>query len=166
MANQGLWHRTVHGIHGHVIAVVGSPPQGQFRHVTGTDHQTAYLVCHIHQDLGAFPRLAVFIGDILHIAVMPDIPKMEIYCLFDIDLPQRAAQRSRHQAGIIVSAAGGAETRHRHRNDIFVGQPQHIKSLHHHQKCQRRVQPTGNTHYNMVTIDMFQTFFQSQRLDR
>ena len=69
MPHQGLWHRTVHGIHGHVIAVVGRPPQGQFRHVTGTDHQTAYLVCHIHQDLGALPRLAVLVGDILHIAV-------------------------------------------------------------------------------------------------
>ena len=41
VADQGLGHRPVHAVHGHVVTVVGGPTQCQLREVAGADHHAA-----------------------------------------------------------------------------------------------------------------------------
>ena len=57
MANQGFRDRGVNPIHGHVVTIVCSPSQGQFRQVTRTDNQSSYFIGIIHQNLRTFTRL-------------------------------------------------------------------------------------------------------------
>lgn len=43
MPDQCLWHRSIHGIHGHMISVVRCPPQCKFRQISGSDHKRIFL---------------------------------------------------------------------------------------------------------------------------
>ena len=62
-----------------MVTIVRAPSQRQLRQVARTDDKTALLVCHIHQNLRALPRLTVLISDILHILILPDILKVLPY---------------------------------------------------------------------------------------
>ena len=86
MTYQCLRNGNIHAVHGHVIAIVGSPAKSQLRHVTGSDHHAAHLVGDIHQDLGTLSGLSVFVGHIMDRNVVADILKMTGHRRLDIDL--------------------------------------------------------------------------------
>ena len=48
--NQRLWNAGINAIHRHMVTVIRTPSQCQFRQVASTNHHTAHLISHIHQD--------------------------------------------------------------------------------------------------------------------
>ena len=85
ITDQGLWNAGIHAIHAHVVAIIGSPSQSQFREVAGTDNHSSHLICQVHQDLGTFTCLRIFIGYIMHAGIMTDVLEVLGYRLGDAD---------------------------------------------------------------------------------
>ena len=92
MTDQGLWYGCVHCIHGHVVSVIGRPSKSKLGEVSCSDHNTAGLVCNVHQNLCTFACLSVLIGDIMYLRIMSDIAEMKIYRLTDIYLLKRCSK--------------------------------------------------------------------------
>ena len=49
-----------------MISVISCPSESKLGHIARADHDGIFFVGHIHKNLGAFPGLGVFIGDIMH----------------------------------------------------------------------------------------------------
>ena len=158
MPDQCLWHRSIHGIHGHMISVVRCPPQCKFRQISGSDHKRIFFVRNVHQNLRAFPRLGIFICHIMHRRVLSDIRKMHIYRLTDIHFHKFCPKALNQFDSIVICAVGCPESRHGDGRNSLTIPPTQIKGSHGHQKCQRRIQSSGNT-YHSIGSGMFQTFF-------
>lgn len=112
MADQRFGNRGVYSIHRHVITVIGRPAKCQFRKISGTDDKAAGLIRHIHQKLGALPRLRVFKNNIEFVRIMPDVLKMLFYRRRNIDDAQCCADSLGQIFG--VSLCPGSRTKARH----------------------------------------------------
>ena len=86
MTYQCFRDRSIHTIHGHVITIVGCPPQSQLGKISRSHKNSTFLVCRIHQDLGTLTCLTVLISHIVDVRIMSDIPEVYIYRLFNIHL--------------------------------------------------------------------------------
>ena len=73
---QRLWNTSIHGIHTHVVAIIGTPPQGKFAKVTRTDDKSVHLIAEVHQNLRTLTCLCILIRRIVHLWVMINILKM------------------------------------------------------------------------------------------
>ena len=93
VAHQGLGHTGVDVVHRHVIAVVGSPAQGQLGQIARAHDQAAHLVGHVHQDLRSLPRLGVFVGHVVHGLVVADVAEVLAHRVDDGNRAQGDAQR-------------------------------------------------------------------------
>ena len=89
MAHQRLRYGCIHSIHGHMVTVIGSPAQC---HISGSDYHTIILIGNVHQNLGTFPCLSIFISDIMYALILTNIPEMNAYCFFDIYFYQLCAK--------------------------------------------------------------------------
>ncbi len=123
-----------------MVAVVCSPAEGKFRQVAGAKHNTAFGIGYIHYYLCPFACLTVFVCHIVHSRVMLYIGEMLgygcgyrhfAYC--DIQLPHESYS-------VVVSAVGGAESRHGHSDYTFAVKFQRVKSAHGDKQCEGRVQ--------------------------
>ena len=70
---------------------------------------------------------------------MADIPEMNLYRFLDPDFLQGGTQLFCQGYSIVVGAAGGAKTRHRHTPDSLSVKAQPVKSPYGDQKCQGRI---------------------------
>ena len=127
MAHKRFGNRSIHRIHGHVVAIVSGPTQGKLGKITCTYDEAICLVGNVHQDLRALARLAVFVRHIMDRRIMIDIGKMLHYRLGNGNLFERGTQAFNHGNSIVVSAVGGAEARHGYRNDALTGQSKHVE---------------------------------------
>ena len=76
VADEGLRHRAVHPVHGHMVPVIRRPAEGEFGEVARADDEPARLVGDIHQDLRALSRLRVLVSDVRRLFALPDIAEM------------------------------------------------------------------------------------------
>ena len=148
-----------------MITVIGRPSQSQFRHVSRSYDQAACAVGNIHQNLRTLSRLPVFIGNIMLLNILSDIPEMYRYGFPDIDFLKNSTQRAGQLAGIIVGSVRCAETRHRHGSDLLSVNSQHIKSTGRHQKRQCRIQAARNADHRRLASCMFIPFLKAVRLN-
>jgi len=91
VADERLGNADVDSIHAHVVAIVGTPSEGQFAEVARADDQSAILVAQVHEDLRAFACLRVFVGCIVDGGVVADVGKMLCDGLGNADLMDRDA---------------------------------------------------------------------------
>ena len=112
IAHQGLGHGGVDAIHGHVVAVIGGPAQGQLGEIAGAHHHAVRLIGHVHQHLGALAGLAVFIGHVPHGFIMADVPEMLAHSFSDVDFAEGNAQLFTQALRVGTGALCGAETGH------------------------------------------------------
>ena len=119
MAHQRLGNPGIHPIHGHMVAVVGGPPQGKLRHIPSAHHQSVFLIGNVHQHLRPLPCLSILIGDVMILHFLTDIPEMNRNRFLNIHFLKRDAQSLCHQAGVRIGSVRGAETGHSNRHDIF-----------------------------------------------
>ena len=164
MAHQRLRHRCIHRVHGHVVPVIGSPSQCQFRQIPGSDNHTIPLVGKIHQDLRPLSGLPVLIGDIMHGRILSDIREMHVHRVLDIYFHKLCPQTPNQLHRIVISPIRGAKARHRHRHNTASVSLQQVKSFDCHKKSQRRIQPTGNSDNHCLTAGVFQPLFQPKCL--
>ena len=73
MTDERFRNSAVDSVHGHVVAVVGCPAECQFGKVSRADDQAARLVGDVHQDLGAFASLRIFVRDTPVAGVQSDV---------------------------------------------------------------------------------------------
>ena len=131
-----------------MIGVIGAPAQGDLTEITGAQHNTAEVIGHVHQYLGAFPGLRVFIGDGMVALIVSDIPEMQAYSLMNRDFPGGDVQLVHQCQRVLVSAIRGAEAGHGNSKDMRARQLKTIHGAAGSQQCQRGVQSTGNPdHY-------------------
>ncbi|KAF5042462.1 hypothetical protein DSECCO2_512390 [anaerobic digester metagenome] len=137
VANQGFGDRSIDPIHRHVVSVVGRPSQGKLGQVACSHHQSIQLVGQIHQHLGPFTCLAVFVGDVQHLRIVTDILEMLSDGFRNRDGPQFNTQGLGKLYGIAFGTFGGTKARHGYRNDAASAQTQHIESPYTDQQGQR-----------------------------
>ena len=98
VTHEGLGYSCIHMIHGHLIAIISRPTQGQFRKVARPNLQTTNLIGHVHQNLGALSCLRVLVGDIMAIFVVPNIAEVLLHRRLDGNMssvtPSNCASRS------------------------------------------------------------------------
>ena len=112
VAHQGLGDGAVYAVHGHVVAVVGGPAQGQLAEVAGSDDQPPPLIGQVHQYLSALPGLAVLEGDRQVLHGLTDVPEMDPHRLADVHRAEMGADALGQHLGVGFGAGGGAEARH------------------------------------------------------
>ena len=71
MADQCLWHRRIHRIHGHMISVVSRPAECQLRQIACADDHTTGLICNVHKNLGSLTCLSILVSHIMHFRICP-----------------------------------------------------------------------------------------------
>ena len=162
VAHQGLGDGAVDSVHAHVVAVVGAPAQSQLRQVASADDQTAVLVGDVHQNLGAFPCLAVFISGGVVAGVVADVSKVLHDRFADVHSTEGGAQQLAQLGGVVTSAVGGAEAGHGQGDDVRAGTPQHLHGVAGDHQRQGGVQTTGQADDGALGVSVLQTLFQCQ----
>ena len=140
-----------------MIAIIGSPPEGQFRQIASAEDQAAVLIGQIHQDLGTFPSLTIFIGHVQFLRVLADIREVLGYRGGDVHLAKRGAVSLGQALGVAFGTAGGAKAGHGYRQNIASWAAQLFHSPHRYQQCEGGVQPAGQTDYRRFRMGMCQT---------
>ncbi len=159
MTHQSLWHGDVHAVHGHVVAVICSPPQGKLRHVASAYDHASHSVRHVHEDLRPLPGLTVFIGHVVDILVLTHVPEVEPHRLGYGDLHKLRPDGANQAHRIFVGPVRGAESRHgdgHYAPSVKTGQ---IEGLRRHQQCQGGIQPARNPHHRMGSVGMHKPLF-------
>ena len=124
-----------------MVPVIGRPAERKFRKVPCADHHTVGAVGHVHQDLGALPRLCVLKGDILSGGIVPDVCAMQVDRRFDVNLMERDPQPLTELFRIALGAGGGAETGHCDRDHIGMWAAQQVERAYRDQQGESGVQP-------------------------
>ena len=145
VAHKRFGDRGVDPVHRHMVAVVGRPAQCQLRKIPGSHHQTAAVVGQIHQHLGAFPRLAVLIGDVAVVGVVADVGKVPLYRPGNAHTAEIGSQLPAQHGCVVLGTLGGAKAGHGHRKNIGVRALQQIHGTGGRQQGQGGIQPAGNT---------------------
>ena len=163
-ADQGLGNGGVHAVHAHVVAVVGTPAEGQLAQIAGAHHDTADDTGIVHENLRPFSGLRVFVGAVVDIGVVADVGKVEVHRILDIDLLAGNSQRAHQLPGVVVRPVGGAEAGHGHAADVGRRPPQLTHGLYGHQQRQRGVQSPGNADDRFRAAQNGQPLFQPRHL--
>ena len=151
--HQGLGDGAVHPVHGHMVAVIGGPAQGQLRQVAGADDNAPQPVGRVHQHLGALPRLRVLIGHVQVGFPLADVQKVLAHRFLNGNLPEADLQLFRNALGVGLGPAGGAEAGHGQGVDALPGQPQPVERPGCDQQRQGGVQPAGKAHHRHLAVD-------------
>ena len=162
-AHQGLGDGGIDTVHAHVVAVVGGPAQGQLREVSGAHHQSAALVGHVHEHLGALPGLAVLKGHIMVVHGLANVLEVLSNRRADVDAPEGGPQPLGQLHGVVPGALGGAEAGHGDGNHV-AGRPVH--QAHGHagdEDGQGGVQPAGQAHHRRLCAAVLHALFEAQR---
>ena len=163
-ADERLGNGSVHAVHAHVVAVVGTPAESQLAQVPGTHHNAADDAGIVHENLRPFSGLRVFVGAVVDAGVVANVGKVEVHRVFDIDFLAGNSQGAHQLPGIVVRPVGGAEAGHGHAADIRRGPPQLAHGLHGHQQRQRGVQSPGNADDRFRAAQNGQPLFQPRHL--
>ena len=131
----------VHAVHRHMVAVVGRPAECQFGEVAGSDHEAVLLVGDIHQQLGPFACLAVFVGHVMDGRIMVDVAEMLKAGFLDRDLFQCDAEGADEVASVSIGAVGCTEAGHRDADDLPPWHFQSVERHDGHEQSQGGVQP-------------------------
>ena len=156
VAHQGLWHRGVHAVHGHVVPVVGGPAQGQLRQIPGADSDAPHPVGQVHHHLGALPGLGILEGRVQAVHVLADVREVLAHRLLDGHLPEIHPQLLGDLLGVGLRPPRGAEAGHGHGVDTLPVQTQTVEGPHRHQQSQGGVQPSGQADDRALAPDVGQ----------
>ena len=165
MTDQGLWHRDIDGIHGHMIPVIGGPSESQLGKIPCSNDQAAALIGQIHQNLCPLSGLCIFIGHIMRSTVLSDVSEMNRHRIFNTYLSERSSQFFRQSARVLVGSVRCSETGHCDRQNILSRKTQHVKGSCCHQQGQCRIQTAGNADNRVSALRMLQPFSQAERLN-
>ena len=161
IADERFRHRAVHSVHRHLIAIIGRPPERQFRHIPGSDDETVLLVRDVHQDLRPLPRLSILICDIMHINIMADILKMLPYRLLNRNLPESRAKNPSQVHRIFIRPVRRPKAGHRHADDPLPIKSQLVECAYRHEKSKCRIQSSRKPDDRTRTSCMAQPLHQS-----
>ena len=165
ITDQGFGDTGVNAIHRHVIAVIGSPAQRQFGKIPGTDDNPTQLVGKVHQNLGAFPGLGIFIGDIVKFDGVADIVKVSGTGRDYRNLMEAGAESFDQGDGVIIGTVGGAKARHCDGMNFFSGNIKAVTDTDTNQQSHGRVQSPGDPHHHRGIADMGQAGGQTDGLN-
>ena len=154
--DQRLWYRSIHAVHGHLVAVVCCPAKRQLREVARTNDHAAHLVSNVHQDLRAFTSLSVLVHNIVNVLVMTDVGKVLQHGIHNGNLAQVGAKRLHQLNSVGVRAVCGAKSRHCHSYNARTIISQLVKGSHRDEKSQCRVKSTRNANNRVVRAGVCQ----------
>ena len=149
-----------------MIAVVSCPAERQFRQIACADDDAAELICLVHENLRALPRLCIFIGHIMHVRRLPDVSKMLHHTCTDVDLRQCRAVCLCKRTGVIVCSVRRTEAGHGYGLNAAPVKSEHIKSVNCHNERERRIQSARKTEHSRFASDMAQPCHQTDCLHR
>ena len=149
-----------------MIAVVRTPPEGEFGKVACAYYKPADLVGKIHEYLGALSGLDVFVCDIVHGRVMSDLFKMLKASLLYVDFAEFRSERFDQLHGVFMRDIGGAESGHGHCQDVSLRQFQQVECLCRDHQRQRGIKASRHTDHCPFYAGVFKPFCQSGGLYR
>ncbi len=154
VAYQRFGHACIHAVHAHVVAIVGGPTQRQLGKIARAHHQAPFHIGDIHQHLGALTGLGVFIGHVVYIRILADIPEMLLHGLADIHAAEGDAQCLAKRLGVIARSIRGTKAGHGHGQGILGASSEQRQRPCHHQQGQAGIQPAGNADYQLFRPNM------------
>lgn len=164
-ANQRFRNGTVDRIHGHVVPVVGAPPQGYFRQVARAHHQAPHLVGQVHQNLRALAGLYVFVSGGALRRIVPDVAEVLERGFRNGDFPEFHPQQAAHVHRVRVCPVRCAEARHGHGQNGGSGLVQRLAYPRANEQGQRGVQAAGDAYHQPLGMRVFHPLGKSRRLD-
>ena len=160
VTNKRFRNGSVHAVHRHVVAVVGSPAERKLRKVSCAYYHAVFSICEIHEYLGALPCLTVFVHHIVVALVVADILEVLLYRIGNIyhaqPCPEQLAEPLRVAAGALCRTEAG----HCDRQYIRRGSAEQLHSLHAHQQRKRGIQPAGNSDHQRFRVGVADALFK------
>ncbi len=164
VAHQRLGDGAVDRVHRHVVAVIGRPAQCKLGKIARAHDEAAAFIGQIHQHLRPLARLAVFIGHVVNVHILPDVGKVLRDRGCDVHLAQRHAIGFRELDRVALGALCRAEAGHCHGQDALAVESQTVKGVHHYDQCQRGIQTSGQADDGALAVRVTQTGTQPLRL--
>ena len=164
MTDKSLGDGAVHGVHRHMISVIGRPPQGKLGEVAGSDHDSSGLVGDVHEYLCPLSRLTVLIGDVVHAYVVTDVAEVKGHRLVEADFPEGDTELADQGAGIPVGPVSSAEAGHGDGDDAFPWKVKHVECLNGYQKGERGIETSGNADHGVGCVDVVEPFLETHGL--
>ena len=163
--DEGLRNRDIYTIHGHVVAIVGSPSKSEFRQITCSYHHTVELVAEVHEYLCALASLTILIGHIMHIDIVVDIFKVLDASLLDTYLANGDAKRLHQTHSIGVSAVCSTKAWHGDSHDTCARHLEFVECLDTHKQSKGGIQTTTDANDNSFATSMHQSLGKTSHLN-
>ena len=130
-----------------MIAIVGRPPQRQFRQIARPDNYSVELIGDIHQYLRPLASLRVFVGDAAVAVGQTNIFKMLNASIFYANFFYTDSQCLHQIDGVVVGAPRRAKARHGNPDHLLARKAEFVHRPCRHQQSQSRVQAARNANY-------------------
>ena len=148
-----------------MVAVVGGKAERQLGEVARADHDAAFLVGEVHQNLRALARLAVFIGHIMRLGVLPDVAEVDVHRVLDVDVREGRAERGGKRLRVGFGALRRAEAGHRHGVDVGHGAVCNFAGAYRDKQCKAGIQPAREPEHQRLCIRRFHAAGKAARLN-
>ena len=165
MAHKRLGNIAVDRIHRHVIGIVRAPAKRNLGKVARSNHNSAFAIRNIHQNLRAFARLDILVSHVELLRVMADILEMLEARILDAYSPQFNAQKFRKQNSIVLRALCRSKSRHRERQDFQRRAFQQLERFCDNEQRKRRIKTARKSNHSTLGARSFQTFRKTCTLD-
>ena len=154
----------IHGIHAHVVTVIGTPAQRKLAEVARTDDKSAQLITQIHQDLRAFTSLCILIRSVMYTRIVTYILEMLQYGSRNINFTDCHSKILHECHGILIGTVSGTEPWHGDTYNALTVESQLVKSLGHNEQGKCGVKSTADTDNSSLAVGMNKSFSQSADL--
>ena len=165
MADKGLRDGAVDVVHGHVVGIVGAPAEGEFAEVACADDESTELVGYVHEYLGAFACLSVFVGDIVVGGVVSDVGKVLEAGFADGNFATGDSELLHEGLSVVVGAVCGAETRHGDADDVAAAAIEPVHGSDADEECECGVEPAADSNDEGACIGVYESLCECGYLD-
>ena len=152
---QRLWHTRIHGIHAHVVAIIGTPTQGKFAKVARTDDKSVHLITQIHQNLRTLTCLCILISRIMYLWIVIYILKMLQNRSLNVNLTNSNTKIFHQCNSILIGSARCSESWHSNTYDSFTVKPKLVKGFDNNKEGKRGIKSTTDANNGWFTISMY-----------
>ena len=164
IADKRLRNVAIHGVHRHMVGIVGTPSESNFGQVASANNHTLFLVGQVHKNLGTLASLRILVRHIGNLRIVADVIEVLHTSLGYVNRTEFHAKSVSHFDSIVLGTFGCSKPRHRHRKDVGNRTTEKLVRLVYDQQGQRRVKTARQPDYGTLHSG-FKTLGKASTLD-